>query len=56
VLGGAKVADKFDAFGHLLATADRILVGGAMAFRRLGERPPDHLRRGRDGPGRLDAR
>ena len=32
VLGGAKVADKFDAFGHLLAKADRILVGGAMAF------------------------
>jgi phosphoglycerate kinase len=32
VLGGAKVADKFDAFGSLLATADRILVGGAMAF------------------------
>jgi phosphoglycerate kinase len=26
------VADKFDAFGSLLATADRILVGGAMAF------------------------
>ncbi|HEY1319484.1 MAG TPA: phosphoglycerate kinase, partial [Streptosporangiaceae bacterium] len=32
VLGGAKVADKFDAFGSLIATADRILVGGAMAF------------------------
>jgi len=32
VLGGAKVADKFDAFGSLLAAADRILVGGAMAF------------------------
>jgi phosphoglycerate kinase len=32
VLGGAKVADKFDAFGHLLSKADRILVGGAMAF------------------------
>jgi phosphoglycerate kinase len=32
VRGGAKVADKFDAFGSLLATADRILVGGAMAF------------------------
>jgi phosphoglycerate kinase len=32
VLGGAKVADKFDAFGSLIAVADRILVGGAMAF------------------------
>jgi phosphoglycerate kinase len=32
VLGGAKVADKFDAFASLLTTADRILVGGAMAF------------------------
>jgi phosphoglycerate kinase len=32
VLGGAKVADKFDAFGSLISRADRILVGGAMAF------------------------
>ena len=32
VLGGAKVADKFDAFGSLIAQADKILVGGAMAF------------------------
>jgi phosphoglycerate kinase len=28
VLGGAKVADRFDAFGHLLGTADRILSAG----------------------------
>jgi phosphoglycerate kinase len=32
VLGGAKVEDKFDAIGDLVSTADRILVGGAMAF------------------------
>ncbi len=32
VLGGAKVADKFDAFGSLIGAADRILIGGAMAF------------------------
>src|SRR5580704_4359317 len=32
VLGGAKVADKFDAIGSLITAADRILVGGAMAF------------------------
>jgi phosphoglycerate kinase len=31
-LGGAKVADKFDAFGSLITAADRILIGGAMAF------------------------
>ena len=32
VLGGAKVEDKFDAIGDLIGVADRILVGGAMAF------------------------
>jgi len=32
VLGGAKVEDKFDAIGDLLSVADRILIGGAMAF------------------------
>jgi phosphoglycerate kinase len=32
VLGGAKVADKFSAIGNLITTADRILIGGAMAF------------------------
>ncbi len=32
VLGGAKVGDKFDAIGSLISVADRILIGGAMAF------------------------
>jgi phosphoglycerate kinase len=32
VLGGAKVADKFEAIGSLITAADRILIGGAMAF------------------------
>ena len=32
VLGGAKVEDKFDAISNLILVADRILVGGAMAF------------------------
>ena len=32
VLGGAKVEDKFDAIADLISVADRILVGGAMAF------------------------
>jgi len=38
VLGGAKVADKFDAIGSLIAAADRILIGGAMAFPFLAAR------------------
>ena len=38
VLGGAKVADKFDAIGSLITTADRILMGGAMAFPFLAAR------------------
>ena len=32
VLGGAKVEDKFGAIGDLISMADRILIGGAMAF------------------------
>jgi phosphoglycerate kinase len=32
VLGGAKVTDKFAAIGGLIPRADKILVGGAMAF------------------------
>jgi phosphoglycerate kinase len=32
LLGGAKVTDKFDAVASLITTADKILVGGAMAF------------------------
>ena len=38
VLGGAKVADKFDAIGSLITLADRILIGGAMAFPFLAAR------------------
>ena len=38
VLGGAKVADKFDAIGGLITLADRILIGGAMAFPFLAAR------------------
>ena len=38
VLGGAKVADKFDAIASLITTADRILIGGAMAFPFLAAR------------------
>jgi phosphoglycerate kinase len=54
VLGGAKVADKFDAFGSLIATADRILVGGAMAFPFLAARG---LKTGTSllEPGQVDA-
>jgi phosphoglycerate kinase len=32
VLGGAKVADKFPVVGSLIGMADRILIGGGMAF------------------------
>jgi phosphoglycerate kinase len=54
VLGGAKVADKFDAFGSLIATVDRILVGGAMAFPFLAARG---LKTGTSllEPGQVDA-
>ena len=38
VLGGAKVTDKFDTIGSMITTADRILVGGAMAFPFLAAR------------------
>ena len=38
VLGGAKVTDKFDAIGSLITAADRILIGGAMAFPFLAAR------------------
>ncbi len=32
LLGGAKVADKFGAIAAMITAADRILIGGAMAF------------------------
>ncbi len=32
VLGGAKVSDKLGVIGHLLGTADRLLIGGGMVF------------------------
>jgi len=32
VLGGAKVSDKLGVIGNLLQTADRLLLGGGMAF------------------------
>ena len=49
VLGGAKVADKFDAIGSLITTADRILIGGAMAFPFLAARG------GKEGTSLLEA-
>jgi phosphoglycerate kinase len=49
VLGGAKVTDKFDAIGSLLTTADRILIGGAMAFPFLAARG------GKEGASLLEA-
>src|SRR3984957_16811724 len=57
VLGGAKVADKFDAIGSLITAADRILMGGAMALPFLvarGDKPgPSLLETGQvDAAGR----
>ena len=52
VLGGAKVADKFDAIGSLITAADRILMGGAMAFPFLvarGDKSGQETRRADNG-------
>jgi phosphoglycerate kinase len=38
VLGGAKISDKLAVVGNLLGTADRILIGGGMAFTFLAAR------------------
>ena len=41
VLGGAKVSDKIDLIRNLMARADRILIGGAMAYTFLRARGID---------------
>lgn len=54
VIGGAKVADKLGLLGALAERADRLLIGGAMAFtftQALGFDPGDSL----VDPSRLDA-